>query len=46
MVKDRSKLPFRETSDSFLICDGKILAKDCGRYIIFPGGGIDAGENA
>jgi hypothetical protein len=44
-MSDRSKLPFRETSDAILIYDGKIVAKDMGRYIQFSGGGIDEGEN-
>ena len=44
MDSDRSKLPWRETSDSFLISDGKILALDKGKYIMYPGGGVDEGE--
>ena len=43
-MTDRSKLPFRETSDVLLIYDGKIVALDKGKYVMFPGGGIDKGE--
>lgn len=41
---DRTKLPYRKTSDCFLFYKGKIVAKDFGYYIGFPGGGIDKGE--
>lgn len=40
----RDNLPFRPTSDCFLIYNGKLVAQDHGHYIAFPGGGIDKGE--
>lgn len=42
----RKNLPFREKTEVFLY-DGKgnIVAEDKGHYIMFPGGGIDKGEN-
>jgi hypothetical protein len=40
----RNTLPFRPTSDCFLIYNGKLVAQDHGHYIAFPGGGIDDGE--
>ena len=45
MGSDRDNLPFRETSDCFLIYQGKIVAKDMGYYVAFPGGGVDEGES-
>ena len=44
MPEDRSHLPYRLTTDAFLIYNGKILASDKKFYIQFPGGGIDPGE--
>ena len=41
---DRSSLPFRPTSDCFLTYKGKLVAKDMGHYIAFPGGGVDPEE--
>ena len=48
-VKDRpnpsrGNLPFRPTSDCFLLYNGKLVAQDMGHYIAFPGGGVDPGE--
>ena len=43
-MTDRSKLPYRETTDAFLIYNGKLLSLDKGRYMLFPGGGVDPGE--
>ena len=40
----RDKLPFRPTSDCFLLYNGKLVAQDMGHYIAFPGGGVDEGE--
>jgi len=40
----RSSLPFRPTSDCFITYKGKLVAKDMGHYIAFPGGGVDPGE--
>lgn len=40
----RDTLPFRPTSDCFLIYNGKLVAQNHGHYIAFPGGGIDEGE--
>ena len=41
----RNSLPFRPTSDCFLTYKGKLVAKDMGHYIAFPGGGVDPGES-
>ncbi len=41
----RSKLPFRKKSEGFFFYKGKILAKDEGDWVRFPGGGIDPGES-
>jgi len=41
---NRDKLPFRPTSDCFLLYNGKLVAQDMGHYIAFPGGGVDEGE--
>ena len=43
-MTDRSKLPYRETTDAFLIYNGKLLSLDKKRYMQFPGGGVDPGE--
>ena len=40
----RGNLPFRPTSDCFLIYKGKLVAQDMGHYLAFPGGGVDPGE--
>ena len=46
----RSKLPYRETSDCFLMYKGKLVArvatndKTKTTYLSLPGGGIDEGE--
>ena len=40
----RRSLPFRPTSDCFITYKGKLVAKDMGHYIAFPGGGVDPGE--
>jgi 8-oxo-dGTP pyrophosphatase MutT (NUDIX family) len=42
---DRSKLPFRKTTDLFIF-DGKgnVIARDMRSYMSFPGGGVDEGE--
>ena len=42
----RSKLPYRETTDTFLLYKGQIVAQDRGTYVMFPGGGLDPGESA
>lgn len=41
---NRGNLPFRPTSDCFLLYNGKLVAQDMGHYIAFPGGGVDPGE--
>ena len=41
---DRHSLPYRETSDSFLIYNGKVLALKRKNYYQYPGGGVDPGE--
>ena len=45
---NRSRLPYRRNCEGyFLTKEGKILAKDTGKgYLVFPGGGIDKGEQA
>ena len=40
----RTKLPYRETSDCFLLYKNKLVCKDMQKYFIFPGGGVDKGE--
>ena len=42
----RKKLPYRETTDTFLIYKGQLVAQDRGHYVMFPGGGLDKGENS
>jgi len=42
----RNKLPYRETTDTFLLYKGQIVAQDRGHYVMFPGGGLDKGESA
>lgn len=44
-MKPRSKLPFRETCDCFLLHNGKVVALNKGSYMAFPGGGIEKGES-
>lgn len=41
----RSKLPFRKNCEGYFILDGKVLAKDNGHFIGFPGGGVDENED-
>lgn len=42
---NRSKLPFRKNCEGyFLTKDNRILAKDTGHFIEFPGGGVDENE--
>ena len=42
----RSSLPYRETTDCFLLYKNQIVSKDYGHYVAFPGGGLDKGEDA
>ena len=42
---DRSKLPFREKAEAFLVYKNRILCLDKSAYIQLPGGGIDPGES-
>lgn len=50
MISNRTKLPYRETSDCFILYKGKLVArtvknlKTGNSYISIPGGGIDDGE--
>jgi 8-oxo-dGTP pyrophosphatase MutT (NUDIX family) len=48
-MSNRSKLPFRVTAKCFLLYKGKLIAKDMknkeGKYVLFPGGGVDEGES-
>ena len=39
------KLPYRETTDCFLLYKNQIVAQDKRHYIAFPGGGLDKGED-
>ena len=38
------RAPYCETTDAILIYNGKIVAADKGRYLEFPGGGIERRE--
>ena len=43
----RSQLPFREKTEVFLLYGkGQVVAQDRDRFVMFAGGGLDAGENA
>ena len=42
----RAHLPYRKTTDGFLIYKGELLVKDFGHYLHFVGGGLDPGEDA
>ena len=46
MSSNRKKLPYRETTDTFLIYKGQIVAQDHGHYVMFPGGGLDNSESS
>jgi hypothetical protein len=41
----RKNLPYRPIAECYLFYKGEIVAQDSGKYIKFPGGGIDDGEN-
>lgn len=42
----RASLPFREKTELFLLMGRRgVLAQDRGRYVMFPGGGLEAGES-
>lgn len=42
----RKTLPFREKTEVFLFNEkGDIVAENRGHYVMFPGGGIDKGED-
>jgi len=49
-MKSRLNLPYRETSDCFLLYKGKLVARTAinantnKKYLSLPGGGIDKGE--
>jgi len=49
-MSSRKNLPYRETSDCFLLYKGKLVARVStnyntnNKYLSFPGGGIDKGE--
>jgi 8-oxo-dGTP pyrophosphatase MutT (NUDIX family) len=40
----RELLPYRKEVSIFLIKGNKVMAQDNGKFIIFPGGGVDTGE--
>lgn len=42
---NRNKLPYRKEVSVFLIKKNNVMAQDNGKFIIFPGGGVDEGEN-
>lgn len=43
--KTRSDLPFREKTELFLLYgEGSVVAQDRNKYVMFPGGGLEAGE--
>jgi 8-oxo-dGTP pyrophosphatase MutT (NUDIX family) len=48
---DRSRLPYRETSDCFIFYRGKVVCRVVrnkttnSEYLSFPGGGVDKGES-
>lgn len=43
--RTRADLPFREKTELFLLYgDGSVVAQDHGRYVMMPGGGLEAGE--
>ena len=41
----RDKLPYRKEVSVFLLKGNQVMAQDNGKFIIFPGGGVDPGEN-
>lgn len=41
----RKNLPYRKEVSVFLIKGNQVMAQDNGKFIIFPGGGVDPGEN-
>ena len=43
--EDRKKLPYRETSDCFLLYKSRLVCKEMKTYLAFPGGGVDEGED-
>lgn len=43
--KEREKLPYRETSDCFLLFKSRLVCMDNKKFLSFPGGGIDKGES-
>ena len=43
--EERKKLPYRETSDCFLLYKSRLVCMDNKKYLSFPGGGVDEGED-
>ena len=43
--EERAKLPYRETSDCFLLYKSRLVCMDHKKFLGFPGGGIDKGES-
>lgn len=44
--RPRAALPYREKVEVILMCDdGRVLAQDRGSFVMFPGGGVDPGED-
>ena len=41
----RTSLPYREKSELYLLYKGQVVAQDRGNYLMFPGGGVESGEN-
>jgi 8-oxo-dGTP pyrophosphatase MutT (NUDIX family) len=46
VMSSRALLPYREKTEVYLLTtDGKrVLAQDHGKYVMFPGGGVDTGD--
>jgi len=41
----RENLPYRKNCEGYLLCNGKVIARNTGQgYVVFPGGGVDEGE--
>ena len=44
-MTNRETLPYRERVEAYLIHKGKIAALDRIHYVLYPGGGVDPGED-
>jgi 8-oxo-dGTP pyrophosphatase MutT (NUDIX family) len=43
-LRPRDHLPYREKTEVYLRHGAKVLAQDRKRFVMFPGGGVEAGE--